>query len=137
MLTAVLMLAAAADQQLVVASFTPPAANPDGMVAEQIKKPANVSPEAFADKLVEAEGLTSWRAMEPINSPRGATLAYRSRQAGNGREVVVYYSPAAETVCRIRRERGGLSDAHQAAIRWCAASLGVTLPKPAPSARNN
>lgn len=137
MLSVMLMLAAAADRPLVVATFASSATSPDGMVAEQIKRPATVSPEAFANDLVEAEGLTSWSATDPISSPPGATLGYRSRHAGNGHEVVVYYSLAAETVCRIRRTRGGLSDAHQAAIRWCAALLGVTLPKPALPAGKN
>jgi hypothetical protein len=132
------LLAAAGDQPQVVATFSITITNPDGTVAEQIKKSDDVTPEAFADKLVAAEGLTSWSLVDPVSSAPGATLAYKGRHAGNGREVIVYYSPAAKTVCRIRRQRGGLSDAHQAAVRWCAASLGITLPaKPSPAAGRN
>jgi hypothetical protein len=135
---AFLMLAAASDQPHVVATFSMTISNPDGTVAEQIDKPDHVTPKEFADKLVAAEGLTSWSPVNPISSAPGATLAYKGRHAGNSREVTVYYSPAAKTVCRVRRQRGGLSDAHQAAVQWCAASLGITLPaKKSPVAGRN
>lgn len=137
MLTTFLMLAVVADQPQVTATFAVTAPNPDAIIAEQIKNPGDTPPETFAEKLVEAEGLTSWSDQDPISSHRGANLAWKARRAANGREVIVYYSPSAPTVCRIRRERGGISKIHQQAVRWCAASLGITLPSARPHAGNN
>ena len=128
MLAALLMLAVVAERPQVIATFNITASNPDAMLAEQIEKPANLSSEEFASKLVEAEGLTSWSPQDATSSRPGEILQYRARHAANGREVVVYFSPTVGSVCRIRRERGGLSDIHQKAIRWCATSLGISLP---------
>ncbi|RYY09491.1 MAG: hypothetical protein EON55_18295 [Alphaproteobacteria bacterium] len=50
----------------------------------------------------------------------------------NGHEVVVYFSPDTQTVCKISRERGGFSNIHQKAIQWCATSLGILLPAKRP-----
>lgn len=134
MLIAFLMQTVVAEQPHVIATFNATLPNPDKMVAEQIEKPVNISPEKFATKLVEAEGLTSWSPQDSTSSSPGARLSYRARHAANGREVVVYFSPTARTLCKIRRERGGLSDIHQNAIRWCAASLGISLPAQRPPA---
>ena len=128
MIVSLLMLCAAVLEAQVIAAFDDPAAQREGIVAEQIRRPATISAEAFATKLVEAEGLTSWSPQDPTRSTPGAQLTWRARHAGDGREVVVYFSPGKQTVCRIRRKRGGLSDAHWRTIRWCAASLGITLP---------
>jgi hypothetical protein len=134
MFVAFLMLTIVAEQPHVVATFSTTLPNPDKMVAEQIEKPAGMSPEEYAAKVVEAEGLTSWSPQDPTGSSPGERLPYRARHAANGREVVVYFSPTARTVCKIRREHGGLSDIHQKAIRWCAESLGISLPAQRPLA---
>jgi len=134
MFVAFLMLTVVAEQPHVVATFNTTLPNPDKMIAEQIEEPASISPEEFAVKLVEAEGLISWSPQDPTSSSPAGKLSYKTRHAANGREIVVYFSPAARTVCKIRRERGGLSDIHQKAIRWCATSLGISLPAPRPPA---
>lgn len=132
MLIAFLMLTVAAERLHVIATFNTTLPNPDKMVAEQIETPADIPPEKFAAQLVEAEGLISWSPQDAVNSSPGARLQFKARHAANGREVVVYFSPAAQTVCKIRREHGGWSEIHQNAIRWCATSLGVSLPAKGP-----
>lgn len=132
MLIAFLMLTVAAERLHVIATFNTTLPNPGKMVAETIEASADMSREEFAAQLVEAEGLISWSPQDPVNSSPGAKLQFRARHAANGREFVVYFSPAAQTVCRIRREQGGWSEIHQKAIRWCATSLGVTLPAKGP-----
>lgn len=133
MLIAFLMLTVAAENLHVLATFSTTLPNSDKMVAEQIEKPAHISSENFAAQLVEAEGLTSWNPQDPVGSRPGAILPFKARHAADGREVVVYFSPAAQTVCKISRERGGFSNIHQKAIRWCATSLGISLPANRPS----
>ena len=128
MLIAFLMLTVAAEKLHVIATFNTILPNPDKMVAQQIKKPADISSENFAAQLVEAEGLISWNPQDSVGSRPGAILPFKARHAANGREVVVYFSHNARTVCKISRERGGFSSIHQKAIRWCATSLGISLP---------
>lgn len=131
--SALLVMALAVERPRVVATYRVPGPNAERLAAEQVKRPKGVAADAYAAQLVKAEGLKSWGPMDPVSSAPSAALPYKARHAGDGREVVVYYTPAARAVCRVRRSRGGLSDAHQAAIRWCAAALGVTLPaRPAP-----
>ena len=132
MLIAFLMLTLAAEKLHVIATFDTALPNPDKMVAEQIEKPADISSETFAPQLVEAEGLTSWNPQNPVVSRPDAILSFKARHAANGREVVVYFTHNAKTVCKISRERGGFSKLHQKAIRWCATSLGVLLPATRP-----
>jgi hypothetical protein len=128
MLIAFLMLTVAAEGLHVIATFNTTLANPDKMVAEQIEKPADILLENFAAQLVEAEGLASWSTQDPVGSRPGAILPFKARHAANGREVVVYFSYNARTVCKVSRARGGFSNVHQEAIRWCATSLGISLP---------
>jgi len=138
MLASLLMLTVAVGDRQVTAAFADPANNREGLVAEQIRRPETISSEAFADELVEAEKLTSWSSQDPTTSAPGERLAWRARHGASGREVVVYFSPDKQTVCRIRRRRGGTSDPHYRAVRWCAASLGITLSaERAPPARAN
>ena len=132
MIVAFLMLTVAAEKLHVIATFNAALPNPDKVVAEQIEKPADLSSESFAAQLVESEGLTSWNPQDPVGSRPGAILPFKARHAANGHEVVVYFSPAAQTVCKISRERGGFSHIHQKAIRWCATSLGISLPAKRP-----
>ena len=128
MLAAVLLLHALTPQSGIVATFSDREALREQVAAEQIDVPAQSTPERAAQDLVEAEGLKSWGPSDPVRSQPGAALKWRARHAGDGREVVVYFAPDRQILCRIRRPRGGLSDAHQRAVRWCAASLGITLP---------
>ncbi|MET0240774.1 MAG: hypothetical protein ABW184_12850 [Sphingobium sp.] len=127
MLAALMMIATAAIPN-VIATFNDPHAVAEGIVAEQIARPARVPADIYAAELVKAEGLTSWSVEDPTGSPPDAPLAWKARHAADGREVTVYFAPSGKSVCRIRRPRGGLSDAHHAAVRWCAASLGIALP---------
>lgn len=131
MLMIALMVAAAAPN--IVATLHDVGAARRGIVAELIKLPAGQDGPAYAQALVEAEGLISWIPSEPtVMSRPGASLGYRGRTAGNGRTVLVYYNPSRTSpmqVCRMRSTNMGMSDERYRALRWCAASLGVTLPK--------
>lgn len=123
-------------------ALSDPAVAAEGIGAELIARPAGESGPAAAARLVEAEGLTPWNPAVPTTKfdPRTG-VGYRARHAGDGREVVVYFAVAAPAdrparLCRIRRQRGGISAAHYRAIRWCFAGLGMTLPaRPAPPVR--
>jgi hypothetical protein len=128
MFGSLVMIIAAAMEPAVAATFSHSAAQREGIVAEQIMLPKTISAMTFADELVAAEGLTSWSPQDPTSSLPGEPLQWRARHASNGREVTVYFAPDKQSVCRVRRPRGGLSDGHWQAIRWCAASLGIVLP---------
>jgi hypothetical protein len=128
MIVSLIMLSVAAVDAKVIAKFDDSAAAREGIIAEQIMRQATIKAEAFADALVEAENLTSWSSQDPTSSYPSSRFKWRARHAADGREVVVYFAPDKRSVCRIRRQRGGLSEAHWRAIRWCAASLGITLP---------
>jgi len=134
MFASFLILLTAAIEPQIIATFNDSAATREGIKAEQIRLPTMISPEVFADELVEAEGLISWLPEGQISSNPGEQLETRARFAANGREVVVYFSRNKRTVCRIRRRHGGGSDAHWRAIRWCAASLDIALPAKRPPA---
>lgn len=123
-----LLLLAAADPPKVVATFHHTNAGREGLIAEQIERPPSSTPDIFAEALVEAEGLTSWSAMDVTRSQPDRPLQWRAQHAGNGKEVIVYFASAQSLVCRIKRDRGGASEAHWQAIRWCAAALGAPLP---------
>ena len=141
MLTIAILAAAATPH--VVATFRDADATRLGIVAELIEKPTDSDGPSYAQTLLEAEGLTSWNPSEPtVTSRPEAPLAYSARTAGDGREVLVYYSAAPSgpaRVCQMRGKSMGMSDARYRALRWCAASLGVTLPEkpPAPVAGRN
>jgi len=108
------------------------AARQEGLSVEWIARPRGVSAALFAERLAAAEGLVSWSGADPVRSRPGDPLQWRGRHAANGREVVVYFAPGKPAVCRIRRQRGGVSDMQWRAMRWCAAGLGIDLAEQRP-----
>lgn len=133
----IIAILAAVGTPHVVTTFRDADATRLGIVAELIERPAGSDGPTYAQTLVEEEGLTSWNPSEPTATSRpGSPLAYRARTATDGREVLVYYSAAPDgsaKVCRMRGRSMGMSDARYRALRWCAASLGVTLPEKPPA----
>lgn len=117
----------------VLATYADDAARREGIVAQTIALPRERSPADFAASLVEAEKLVPWNRDDAMPETIGPTgIGYRARHAGDGHEVVVYYDArrdGKDHVCRITRPRGGVSDAHYRAVRWCYASFGVLLPE--------
>lgn len=107
-----------------------------GIVAELIERPRGVSDEAFAQRLVDAEGLKPW-ADEPMGTaPAQRRVGSRAMFAGDGRAIIVNYRTGNTArrgrVCRQRLAPGPMSGANWAAHRWCASKLGLKLPKIAP-----
>ena len=132
MIASLIMVSVAAIEVMVIASFDDPSAAREGIIAEQIVIPATIEASAFANLLVEAEKLTSWSSQDPTSSDPGSRLEWRARHAADGREVAVYFARGKRSLCKIRRPQGGASEVHWRAIRWCAASLGITLPAERP-----
>jgi hypothetical protein len=103
-----------------------------GIVADLVERPRHVAGEAFAQQLVDAEGLRTWNG-EQIEGPSRAAMSVKAVVAGNGREIDVYYlarpGPGDDHVCRLRLNRGGASTARWRAYRWCASSFGISTPE--------
>jgi hypothetical protein len=73
----VMLLTASAVPQI-SASFFDPAAQREGIVAEQITLPETIPAATFADMLVAAEGLTSWNPQDPTSSLLEEGLQWRA-----------------------------------------------------------
>ena len=94
------------------------------------KVPPGVTDQVYAAELAAAEGLKSWSG-KPEEETGTGPMRYRAVHAGDGRQVVVYYAagPAGRgTVCRLRSERGGMSEGWWQSWRWCARHFGITPP---------
>ena len=100
--------------------------------AQAIGLPHAVAADQFAEQVVQAEHLTSWNNGPMSNNRVGEPLGYKAVSAGDGRGVIVYYSPQVDgprVVCRIRTNgQKGLSRARYRALRWCAEQVGVEVP---------
>lgn len=126
----VVMMLAGGSQ--VLTSYNSKVLEREGVTAELVLDANIPQPEALANALIEAEGLTPWNAEQPTTQSRSASpLAYRARYSGSGAGIIVYYhrdhSGVVQPVCRIRRRQGGMSTAFDLARRWCATSLGVAV----------
>lgn len=134
MLSLVMLLVLTGDPK-VITSYQSKALDQEGVTTELVMDAEIRQPEALADALIEAGGLTPWNTDQPtVRSRPGSALAYRARYSADGNEIIVYYHGAAgRPVCRIRRRQGGVSSAFNLARRWCATSLGIAVADAIPA----
>jgi hypothetical protein len=107
-----------------------------GIEAQLIMIPEGRSAAQFTDQLIAESGLTAWNGQIGTASVRNSALQVRYLNAGDGRNVAVYFMPGhgrGGRVCRIRARRGGWSPEHYRAVRWCAAAFGIAFPETPPS----
>ncbi|HEX6740598.1 MAG TPA: hypothetical protein VF079_02235 [Sphingomicrobium sp.] len=103
-----------------------------GIVAELVKRPAGISDEAFAQRLIDAEGLRPWNGKQFEMPARKGGMAAKAVFSVDGRELHVNYIEGAGRVCRIRFAHGGVTPERWKAIRWCASAFGIELPAKIP-----
>ncbi|MBI1684669.1 hypothetical protein [Caulobacter hibisci] len=103
-----------------------------GIDAQVIDLPKAVTPEAFAEQVVQAEHLKAWDDGPITQNERPGALGYKAIHEGSGRSIVVYYARqenGPSVVCRLRTKGAtGISAARYRALRWCAGQVGVDLP---------
>lgn len=98
-----------------------------GIEVDLVARPSGQDAEAFAARLVEAEGLPDRIGVMTAMSPASG-LALKALTGRDGRNVAVYYLPKRPdiaSVCRIRARTRVATEARTRASRWCAAQLGV------------
>jgi hypothetical protein len=107
-----------------------------GIVAELVERPRGVSDEAFAQQLIDAEGLRPWNGEQTGSAPAKGRMGYKAVSAKDGRAIIVKYMGGDAgrhgRLCRLRLAPGPMSPLNWDAHRWCASKFGLTLPKTAP-----
>ena len=103
-----------------------------GIVAELIERPTGMSDEAFAQQLIDAEGLRPWNGQQVEMPARKGGMAVKAVFSADGRELHVNYIEGAGRVCRTRFAHGGVTPERWTAIRWCASAFGIALPAKIP-----
>jgi len=84
----VVMMLAGGSQ--VLTSYNSKVLEREGVTAELVLDANIPQPEALANALIEAEGLTPWNAEQPTTQSRSASpLAYRARYSGSGAGIMV------------------------------------------------
>lgn len=112
-----------------------------GIVAELVERPAGISDQAFAQQLIDAEGLRPWDGEQLDFAPGAGSMGTKAVFSSDGREIIVKYVAGdvqrPGRVCRLRLSRGGMSRARWQAYRWCGSAFGITLPEsPSPIVRS-
>lgn len=136
MLTSLLLsLASATEPPRIIETLSGEDIARAGLIVELVERPAGISGEAFAQQLIDAEGLRPWNGHQLNFGPdhgRGSKAVF----AADGRQIIVYYGPEELSqpgrVCRLRASSGGLGNARWRAIRWCSAAFGIQLPETPP-----
>lgn len=62
-----------------------------GIVAELVERPAGVTDEQFAQQLIEASGLRSWKGEQVDSAPQMDGIGTKAVFSADGREIIVKY----------------------------------------------
>lgn len=107
-----------------------------GIVAELVERPAGISDAAFAQQLIDGEGLQPWNGQQLNSAPSEGRMGTKSVFSADGRVIIVKYVTGdmqrPGRVCRLRLARAGMSRALWNAHRWCGSVFGLTLPQAPP-----
>ncbi len=98
-------------------------------LVEMVERPRGLADEAFARRLIEESGLIPWDGELFGTPPTSGRMGVASVISGAGRQVTVYFIGGDPRrpgrVCRITRERGGMTPAWESAQDWCASRFGL------------